>query len=374
METWSTHHLYFEALRQGYNQQDAVLLKQDAERLIARGLPVIFTLEHLSQVTRVSVRVLLNSVNRKREAANYRMYAIRKRSGGRRFIHSVSAELFLVQQFINQEILQKCVPHNTSYAFHPTGGIRKCASMHCGARWLFKFDLEDFFYSVTELDVYKIFQSLGYRNLLAFEFSRLCTTIRLPKSFQRRIGALDSYEWLPYVKNGIGVLPQGAPTSPMLSNLVARELDEKLYDYALERGLVYTRYADDITLSASSLSSRAEIGKIIRTTINCIRKAGFRENVRKIQVAGPGSRKVVLGLLVDGDSPKLSKNMYRRIDRHLYASVKFGIEMTAKHEGFDSSFGFYNHLAGLIAYVKDVDEKCWEELSTRLKDISIPWH
>jgi RNA-directed DNA polymerase len=393
METWSTHHLYQRAAGK-LGPEKAASLQRYAQQLTSKGVAVVFTLGHLSKITGVSYRVLRDTVNRTREVANYRMYAVKKRSGGRRFIHSVSGDLFKVQRFVNQEILQKCVPHSGSFAFHSSGGIRQCASMHCGARWLFQFDLTDFFYDVTEIDAYRIFRSIGYRNLLAFELARICTTTHLPR-WQKRLlfhhaeqhnlrkgteppgenETANNSKALPYPdwSGWVGVLPQGAPTSPMLSNLAARKLDRSLHLFALEQGLVYTRYADDITVSAGNFPKHLTAGDIHRSIIRRIRNAGFRENDKKTRVAGPGSKKVVLGLLVDGEKPRISKETYRRIDRHLHASQKYGLSETAAHEGFESAFGFSNHLSGLIAFVKDVDRDRWEDFSSRFNRIDKPW-
>ncbi len=185
----------------------------------------------------------------------------------------------------------------------------------------------------------------------------------------------DGETKLPYTDRAgvVGVLPQGAPTSPMLSNLAATELDRSLYEYAFKQGFVYTRYADDITISAVEDSSVRTKGEIHRAIVHRIRKARFRENEKKTRIAGPGSKKLVLGLLVDGEKPRLSKESYRRIDRHLYAASEHGLEETAAHEHFDSAFGFHNHLSGLVAFVKDVDIGRWEEFSARLAAIPVPW-
>jgi len=386
METWSTHQLYREAVAI-HPAETALSIQVYASKLIASNYPVIFSLAHLAKITHVPYSMLHATVERKREVANYRMFAIRKRSGGLRFIHAVTGDLEKVQKFINREILQKCTPHSAALAFHHAGGIRRCAAQHCGARWLFQFDLSDFFYSVNEIEVFKVFQSMGYREILAFELARLCTTTRLPrpkrdyllpKAIDHRIsydGGSQCGKWLPYPSTSglLGVLPQGAPTSPMLSNLVTRKLDESLSRLADDFGLVYTRYADDITLSASHLANRQSVGKIYRTTIGCIRKAGFRENPDKFRIAGPGSKKVVLGLLVDGAEPRISKETYKRIDRHLHASEKYGLENTAAHEGFDSAFGFHNHLKGLIRFVHDVDKTRWREFIGRFEKIEVVW-
>lgn len=374
MEAWSAHHLYSEALAQ-HDREKVLSLCDYSQKLSAKGLPVVFTLGHLAKITGVPYKMLRETVTRNRESANYRMYAVRKRAGGRRFIHSVSQDLFQVQQFINQEILQSVEPHHCSYAFHKSGGIRRCAAAHCGAKWLFQYDLKDFFYDINEVDVYQTFSSMGYRSLLSFELARLCTTTHLPVAFKRRLSIYEKEIQTPYAQQSkiAGVLPQGAPSSPMLSNLAALNLDVALNDYASNNGFVYTRYADDITFSAYELPSCKSRGNIHRAIIHRIRKARFKENEKKTRIAGPGSKKVVLGLLVDGDIPRLSREAYRRIDRHLYAAQKFGVIATAEHEHFDSPFGFYNHLSGLVAYVKDVDNIRWKDLYARLSKLTIPW-
>lgn len=376
MEAWSVHQLARDA-EATLGTDAARDLKSYAQKLIRSELPVIFTLKHLSKIVGVDFEFLRTTVDRRRESANYRMFAIKKRSGGRRFIHAVSGQLIKTQQFINTELLQRLKPHPSSFAFHAGGGIRKCASMHCDARWLFQYDINNFFYDINEADVYSVFKRAGYRSLLAFELSRLCTTTRLPKHLKGytkpRCRFSKSYAFYDRHECGIGVLPQGAPTSPMLSNLVSFELDENLTDYAEQNGLVYTRYADDLTFSASGdLPEDISVGQINRSIIGIIRKCGFKENERKTRIAGPGAKKVVLGLLVDGKVPRISKETYKRIDRHLHASLKYGLEDVAAHEKFDTSIGFYNHLAGLIAFVKDVDQSRWTQFQERLMKIPSP--
>jgi len=380
MEAWSVHTLYQEA-KAAHGNEVAADLQGYATQLRNSGLPVIFSLKHLAKITQVDYKVLHDTVARRRESANYRMFPIKKRSGGRRFVHAVSGNLLLIQKFINTLILKQRNLHPCSYAFHSSGGIRKCAAQHCGAKWLFQYDLENFFYSVDEIDVYRIFRQFGYRNLLSFELAHLCTTTHLPKHIEMKFRYRKDFDLcneikVPYRIGGdgkhVGVLPQGAPTSPMLSNIAAEKLDIQLYKFAIENGLVYTRYADDLTFSARDLSKKVSIGEIHRQIISVIRRCHFRENVKKIRIAGPGSKKIVLGLLVDGEEPRISKEMYHRIDRHLYAALKFGLAETAKHEGFDSSYGFYNHTHGLICYVKDVDTARWNEFNIRFSRITPP--
>lgn len=377
METWSAHLLFQETSKQ-IDNATAVLIQQYVNRLRSKNLPIIFSLGHLAKITGIDYKFLHESINRKHETKNYNMFVIKKRSGGHRFIHAVNGKLYDLQKYINAEILQKVKPHPSAFAFHSSGGIKKCAAMHCKCKWLLQFDLKDFFYTITESMVFKAFLSLEYKSLLAFELSRLCTTLYLPKSNRHYIkqndfslrSLSDDEKLFPYFpQTHQGVLPQGAPTSPMLSNLVAKKLDEFLFDYAQENGFVYSRYADDITFSASILPSKKTIARLRREIIFLIRKSGFYENNAKIRIAGPGAKKVVLGLLVDGEKPRLTKQLRKRIDRNIYSVEQYGIEAVASYDGFESVYGFYNHLSGLLSYIHDVDIDQWQKLHSRFQEI-----
>ncbi len=385
MENWSTHHLTQQASAK-LGPEAARSLASCANRLMKARLPVVFTLGHLAQITGVNYAFLRATVHRYRESANYRMFPIQKRSGGRRFIHQVSSQLFQVQKFISQEILNQLASPAPAFAFHSNGGVKKCSAMHCGARWLFQYDLKDFFYSIDESDVYKIFHNAGYEPLISFEMARLTTTLHLPIRNKHAIKLLPSddiaFDFLDKSKrynlyqrevNMMGVLPQGAPTSPMLSNLAAAGLDAALEALAEQWGLTYTRYADDIVLSSSlDFPDRRTVINIHRAVLKTIGKSKFTVNSKKTRIKGPGSRKLVLGLLVDSDRPRLAKHTIKRIDRHLYAVEKFGLAEVAAYENFDSAWGFYNHLAGLIAYAKDVDLPRWQGFNQRMKKIPHP--
>jgi RNA-directed DNA polymerase len=357
-------------------EESAVSFREYASQLREKKLPVIFTLGHLSTITSTSYRLLHDTVNRKRESANYTLFRIHKRRGGYRFIHAVNGDLLYIQKFINEEILQNVPLHSCSYAFSREGGIRKCANMHLGCRWLLKFDLQDFFTSINETKIFKVFSDLGYSALLSFELARLCTTLHLPRNQRsylekKSVSSFSKDETsLPYFPQPLlGVLPQGAPTSPMLSNLVAYNLDQALNAYARRLGFVYTRYADDLTLSAVDIPIKMSIGKIVFDVYKIIITNHFIPNKSKTSIQGPGSRKLVLGLLVDGDeSTRVSKNMRHRIDRNLYAISKYDIAQVAEHEGFDSAYGFINHMVGLLAYIKDVDLKLYSKFETQYAD------
>ena len=129
--------------------------------------------------------------------------------------------------------------------------------MHCGCKWLVKVDVMQFFESISERQVYRVFLRLGYEPLVAFEAARVCTRLtntgrRFTRHRWRNIFAPTRYSIEHYRSARVGNLPQGAPTSPMLSNLVVWHLDEELTQLAAVKGMVYTRYADDLLFSTAS--------------------------------------------------------------------------------------------------------------------------
>ena len=137
--------------------------------------------------------------------------------------------------------------------------------------------------------------------------------------------------------------------------------------------MIYTRYADDIAISSCKIPLMKSKSLIINDIISIIRKNNFIENREKINISGPGSKKLILGLLVDGNRVRISKEMYKRINIKLYAINKFGLNEVAKRYGFYSSYGLYNHIEGLLAYVKDVDPKRWHEFYQKFKNIKKEW-
>lgn len=383
MEPWSVHSLVA-ASSERLGHQTAISLRDYAVALQERGLPVIFTLGHLAHIVGVDHEFLRQTVNRNREVANYRIYRISKRSGGYRYIHAVGKQLLDVQSFLNEHVLQRLHTHQASMAYHRgSGGIRRCAEAHCGCRWMLQIDLKDFFWDITEPDVFRVFESAGYTRLLSFCLARLCTTIRLPREARKMLPYSRRYvdrpdftpPHLPYGRgnlNLIGVLPQGSPTSPMLANLVARKLDESIQAVADRHGLVYTRYADDLCLSARGEMGRETVSRVRTQVFAAIHASGFMVNKQKTRISGPGSRKEVVGLLVDGVRPVLPKHTRARIDRLLYAISTYGIAAVAAHDGFDSPLGLYHHLAGLVAYVHDVDPIAAAKFQDRLKSVPHP--
>jgi RNA-directed DNA polymerase len=157
------------------------------------------------------------------------------------------------------------------------------------------------------------------------------------------------------MKPFLGFLPQGSPTSGALANLASRDLDVKLTKLAQRYNFVYTRYADDMTFSSSERFDRDAALLIIREARKLLRSERFVMHEQKTSVITPGSRKIVLGLLVDGDRVRISRRLRSRVDAHVRGVEFFGLASHVIHAQFSSIDGFVRHVSGLLSFVHDVE-------------------
>jgi len=336
-------------------------------------LPSILSLNHLAVRTKVPYLYLRAIVGRK-DYESYKKFSIKKRSGGRRFIHVPAPKLMYVQRWINTHILKKVPTHPASFAFAEGGSILKCANRHSGAKWLIKMDIMGFFESISEIQVFRVFQGLGYQPLVAFELARICTAPVRDQSPRKHIPswkvrkpneAIHSYN-----AGILGYLPQGAATSPMLSNLVMREIDEKIQLVAKKYQLIYTRYSDDLTFSTrQKVFGRNNANLFIEEISKILAVSGFKPQHRKTNIVPPGSRKIVLGLQVDGDQPKLRKEFKDLLRQHMYYLEKHGVVEHAGKREFDSIWGMKCHIRGLIDFANMIEPEYANQCLERFRAI-----
>lgn len=373
--TWSPQHYISQGVADGI---DPILLNTAAgeiSRMVFASppMPAVLTLAHLAKRSGVSYPALRKFVVR--SETNYAYFRIRKRSGGHRQISVPTAELWAVQKWIHCNILLGASAHPACYSFLPGKSICDCAAVHRGARWVIKIDISAFFGSVSERDVFDVFRRLGYRALIAFEMARIATDA---PTFSQRYRHTPwrrhpgPYVITSYSQERVGYLPQGAPTSPQLSNLVMFDIDDQISGLARTAGLKYTRYSDDMTFSTSSTFSRKQAQKIIHRVAAIIRAKGFRLNAEKTRIIPPGGRQSVLGLLVDGAQPKLARKFRDNLRMHIFYMKKNGVQAHAENRGFDSVSGLYRHIKGLLDYSKSIDLAYWTKLSRQFSDVEWP--
>ena len=204
----------------------------------------------------------------------YHEFFIAKRSGnGRRKINAPEESLKRLQRRILKRLLGRLEPHSAATGFRKGESFVKNAARHCGREVVIHIDLVDFFPSISAERVEKYFQIIGWNRSSAKTLTRLVT-----------------YQ---------DALPQGAPTSPCLSNLVCRSLDSRLSKYLNRYHAVYTRYADDMTIS---MDSPDPVRNVIEVVLSIIRSEGFRPHVsreKKLDVRRKHQRQTVTGMVVN---------------------------------------------------------------------------
>lgn len=216
----------------------------DDEKLHANGLPILHNAQEVADALEITTaRLAWLTYHRGATAIDhYQHFTIPKRSGGHRAISSPKAKLRHAQSWLLENVLEKIAVHEAAMAFRPARNIAHNAAHHAGANVIVRLDLKDFFPSITFKRVKRMFQSLGFNEGVATIFALLATEApraELTLDGQKHFVALTER-----------FLPQGACTSPAITNILCRALDARLSGAARKLGFVYSRYADDLIFSA----------------------------------------------------------------------------------------------------------------------------
>ncbi|MFX1353472.1 MAG: reverse transcriptase family protein [Promethearchaeota archaeon] len=238
----------------------------------------------------------------------YNTFFITKKSGGRREIITPTPELKQIQLKILREILEKVKPSEFAHGFTKERSIVSNAKEHLKSLITYHIDLVDFFPSIKLYKVCKVFMNIGYSEYISHLFGLLCTF--LPKydyGIQDKT-LLNLYK--------AAFLPQGACTSPIISNLVCDQLDKELSEFARGYGLRYTRYADDITFS--SQSKRYITTNLIKKIHSVIKAHGFSINRKKERLSYNRNFQRVTGINVQNSQPSLPRRWIKNLRSALY--------------------------------------------------------
>ena len=248
--------------------------------MASRRLPVIYSVSHLAKKLRVSeARLRWMTYNQRRL---YRHFTIPKASGKLREICAPEDQLLTFQHWILRHILNRGKVHKYACGFVPGRSILDNARPHVGRKVVVRLDLADFFPSITQRQVRKVFERFGYPYRVASVLANLCT--------------LD------------GRLPQGAPTSPAISNLVSVRMDRRIEGLKKKMKFRYSRYADDLVFS----SDNPRLPCLIPFIKELIRSEGFVVNDDKIRVMRAGVQQKVTGIVVN-TKPGITRKQARRL-------------------------------------------------------------
>ena len=263
--------------------------------------------------------------------SGYVEFEVPKRSGGTRRISAPRAQLKQVQRAILEKVLALMPAHPAAHGFVKGRSTVSNAEPHTGSTVVVRVDLEDFFPTVHYRRVVGLFQAHGY----GFEVASL-------------LAGLTTHR--PKLPDGTvvwpGVLPQGAPTSPAIANLVCRRMDARLTALAKKAGGTYTRYADDLSFSFKAPPER--MGRFLWWVNAILQQEGFAENAPKRRVMRQGLRQRVTGLTVN-QRVSIPREERRRFKAILANCRKHGVASQAR--GREDFAGW---LRGYAAYVRMV--------------------
>jgi RNA-directed DNA polymerase len=330
------------------------------DRLRENNLPVFEAIEDLATAMRLTVSQLrfLAFSRKTSTVSHYIRFKIPKKTGGDRLISSPMPRLKRVQHWILDQILEQIPQHSAAHGFRRGRSIVTNAQPHVGADVVINLDLKDFFPSISYKRVKGIFQALGYSEAIATVFALLCTEPDVTEL------QLDGKTY--FVATSDRHLPQGAPTSPALTNLLCRRLDKRLTHMAASQGFTYTRYADDLTFSASGDATR-KICNILKHTENIVTHEGLTLHPDKTRVLRSTQQQEVTGVVVneklnvDRTTLKKFRATLHHIEKDGLAGKTWGSggNLMAAIEGFANYVAMVNPEKGspLVAQVKAIKKK-----------------
>lgn len=324
----------------GVKEKDISRYLEYAKYLHEQNIPIIYDQNHLCKLLGYNKEFIYSICNDSDKF--YRHFSIKKKNGKQREIYEPLPELKNIQSWILHSILDNCVPSDYAKAYRKNYSLKDNVRFHRKQKKILCLDIKNFFDRVSSWMVYQFFLNLHYREDVSMMLTALCC------------------------RNGC--LPQGAPTSAALSNLVMKEFDENVARYCLERKIRFTRYADDMTFSGDF--NEIEIIKFVRK--EC-KKIGMNLNDEKTHVRKQGQQQRVTGIVVN-EKIQVPLSLRREIRQNMYYIEKYGLDSHLKYIN-ENRRNYLQHLLGQIEFAlfinpKDSKMKEYKDFLLNLKDYS----
>jgi hypothetical protein len=274
--------------------------------------------------------------------ARYKVFSIRKKRGvGTRTISQPSPPLKLIQRYLVSNVLNSLPISLAAFAYRPEINIGLNARRHLGSKFLLKLDFKDFFASIEPRDLLSRLQHFEW-------LSQQNQTILTQALYWRSLGRL---------KLSLAI---GAPSSPTISNIVMYQLDEAIAERARRAGIVYTRYADDMTFSGNYLDALREMESEVRALIEMTNSPRLQFNDSKRGIYQRGMKQMVTGLILTPDG-------YVSIGRARKRLISAGVHRIKKN-GFAEE-GQVQNIRGWIAFANSVEPEFVRRLEKRYGEI-----
>lgn len=318
------------ATSNGYSVDNINKCLEYAKPIIEKDLPVIYNTSHLSALVGYNKNYLKRAVLYPKYF--YRYFKIKKDNGKMRTISEPLPNLKDIQNWILKEILYKIKVSRYAKGYVPNRSIKDHVRYHTNEEHVLTMDIENFFgnikFSLTE----NIFKEVGYSILVSNLITKLC-----------------------YLDNS---LPQGAPTSPYISNIVMYEFDEEMSIYCRKNNLKYTRFADDL-----AFSGKIDNESLIEKVENELKKIDLVLNSKKTKFMAQSQPQIICGIVVNKkvQVPKFKRNQIRQ---EFFFIKKFGLNSHIEKTN-QTKDNYLKHFIGSINYILSLNPKDTEFIDYR---------
>ena len=307
----------------GYSEENIQKCLKYAKPLNDRGLPVIYNSANLSALVGYNKKYL------KRVAQFtpyfYRTFRVLKANKKKfRTISEPLPSLKEIQKWILDNILYEIPISRFVKSYTPKRSIKDNIKYHKNQTVVLSMDIKDFFPSIKIDRIDTLFLSFGYSPLVSGLLSKIC--------------CLN------------GSLPQGAPTSPYLSNIILKSFDDIMEIYCTENSIRYTRYADDLTYSGDF--NHVELISFVKDTLS---SSGFILNDQKTRIMKSNQRQLVTGIVVN-EKAQVPREIRKKLRQEAFYIEKYGLD---DHIRFinNSNSNYIEHLLGIAKYIFFINPK-----------------
>jgi len=257
---------------------------------------------------------------------HYKSHYLPKKGGGKRTIDCPGKNLKTIQRWILKEFLNKLEVNKRANGFVKNRGIKRNALYHLKKKHILAVDIKDFFYSISQRQVFETLNANYNDRDFALKIAKICT-------YQR-------------------YLPQGAPTSPALSNLVFKPIDDEIMKYCNSELIHYSRYADDLTFSSDNKQSLQYAYRFIN---DLLYKNGFNLNSKKTRYLSGKGNMSVTGVNINTGKPKADPKLKKQVRAELHHYIIKEKEINL------------NKLAGKISFIRSIEEDYSQNLDFYIK-------
>jgi RNA-directed DNA polymerase len=260
---------------------------------------------------------------------NYNSFYIpKKKKGEKRVIDCPNANLKAIQRFFLRRYLNKIEVNKRVNGFVPKRGIKRNALFHMKKKYLLTIDIKDFFPSISQKKVFEVLYEIYSDKAFALKIAKLCTYKRL--------------------------LPQGAPTSPALSNLVFKGIDDKIMKYCNSEMVNYSRYADDLTFSSDNKNSLQYVYKFVN---NLLYANGFNVNKKKTRYLSGKGKMSITGVYINSGKPKVNNQIKKQLRAELHQYIINDREINL------------NRVSGYISFIRSIEDDYLKKIETYIEKL-----